>query len=307
MKWIEVRVIYEPDENIMVDELIASVFDDADTGGVAVERPDMEPDEGWDPGVVSKPDCYSVKGFIPFDEDAENKLEFLNQGMMGIKNQGFDLKVVTRVFDEEDWSETWKEHFWPEKITDKIVVSPTWRTYDPVEGESVINIDPGMAFGTGAHPTTRMCMNLIERYLEKGDSFLDIGTGSGILMIAAHVLGAESMAGTDFDLTAVETAEKNLDLNFVSKNKYTLLHGNLADNVLKKSDVAAANILAEVIVDLVPDLEKVLKKKGIFICSGILDEKADIVEDCLVKNGFEIRETISQDSWVAFAAVYGAE
>ncbi len=305
MQWIEIKVVYEPDDNLMVDELIAAVFEDADTGGVAVERPDIEPDEGWDPGPVSRPDHFAVKGFIPSDENAEATLALIEQGLERLKNQGIVLSLHTRTFAEEDWSETWKEHFWPENITARLVVKPTWRDYDAKPGESVIEIDPGMAFGTGTHPTTRMCVTLIERYLKKDDSFLDIGTGSGILLIAAHILGAGPMTGTDLDMTAVETAEKNLILNRVPRDSFTLVHGHLAEQVKTTFKVVAANILAEVIVGLVPDLHKVTEKGGLFICSGILAEKAPMVADSLAAQGFTILDTLVQDSWAAMVAVFG--
>ena len=305
MQWIEINVIFEPDENLMVDELIAAVFEDADTGGVAVERPDIEPDEGWDPGPVSRPDHFAVKGFIPSDENAEGTLAVIEEGLERLKSQGITLSLHTRTFDEEDWSETWKEHFWPENITERLVVKPTWREYEPKPGETVIEIDPGMAFGTGTHPTTRMCVTLIERYLKKGDSFLDIGAGSGILMIAAHKLDAGPMTGTDLDMTAIETAEKNLLLNRVPKDRFTLIHGHLAEKVQSTFKVVAANILAEVIVGLAGDLDSVTEKGGLFICSGILAEKAEMVQDSLKANGFSILETLYQDAWAAMVAVNG--
>jgi ribosomal protein L11 methyltransferase len=305
MKWIEIKVLYEPDENLMVDELIASVFEDADTGGVAVERPDMEPAEGWDPGPVNKPDHFAVKGFIPSDENAERTLSLIEVGLERLKSHGIVLSLHTRLFDEEDWSETWKEHFWPENITDKLVVKPTWREYTPKSGETVIEIDPGMAFGTGTHPTTRMCVELIEKYLKNDDSFLDIGAGSGILMIAARKLGSGPMTGTDLDLTAVETAEQNLLLNGIPADSFTLIHGNLAENVTESFKVVAANILAEVIVGLSRDLPDVVDMNGFFICSGILSEKAEMVSESLTANGFTIVETRFKDAWAAMVAIKG--
>lgn len=305
MRWIEIKVQFEPDENLMVEELIACVFEDAETGGVAVERPDMEPVEGWDPGPVNKPDHYAVKGFIPSDEKAKDTLGLIEAGIERLKKQGLNLSLSTRIFDEEDWSETWKEHFWPEKITDHLVVKPTWRDYNAQPGETIIEIDPGMAFGTGTHPTTRMCVQLIERYLKKDDCFLDIGTGSGILMIAAHKLGAGPMTGTDLDAVAIETAEKNLILNQVPTDCFTLIHGHLAEHVKTKFKIVAANILAEIIVGLADNLETVTEKGGLFICSGILGEKTQMVADSLTANGFTILETLFQDAWAAIVAVNG--
>ena len=302
MKWIEIKVLFEPEDHVMVDELIASVFEDADTGGVVVERPDMEPLEGWDPGPVHKPDQYSVKGYIPADDQAEAVLRIIEQGVDRLKHQGLKLTLELGTMADEDWSECWKEYFRPEKLGELIVVKPTWRDYQAIPGEIVIEIDPGMAFGTGTHPTTRMCVQLIERYLKKDDSFLDIGTGSGILMITAHKMGAGTMTGTDLDDLAIETAEKNLVLNHVPEQGFTLIHGHLAEHVEKPFKVVAANILAEVIVGLVDDLHTVMEKNGLFICSGILAEKAQLVSDKLVGSGFAILETKFMGDWAAIVA-----
>ncbi|MBU1168786.1 MAG: 50S ribosomal protein L11 methyltransferase [Proteobacteria bacterium] len=304
MKWIEIKVVFEPKEHVLVEELIASVFEDANTGGVAVERPDMEPLEGWDPGPVSKPDLYCVKGYIPADDKAEAACRIIEQGIAGLKSQGLDLELIYGSLADEDWSETWKEYFRPEKIGKHIVVKPTWRDYQPSSGEIVLEIDPGMAFGTGTHPTTSMCVQLIETHLKPGDSFLDIGTGSGILMIAAAKLGAGHLTGTDFDPVAVETAEKNLVLNNIPGERFQLITGHLSGQVKKRFPLVAANILADVILELLDDLGSIMEENGIFICSGILEEKADRVALKMKEKGFKVAVIIKKDAWAAIAGHY---
>ncbi len=302
MKWIEIKVIFKPQKEILLEELICNIFEKVETGGVAIERPDLEPAEGWDPGPVTKPEHFSVTGYIPADETADSKCSIVEKGINNLIKEGLYCEIEYSTINDEDWAEKWKEYFRPEKITDTIVVKPTWRDYDAKPGQNIIEIDPGMAFGTGTHATTGMCMQLIETYFKNENSFLDIGTGSGILMIAAKIFGAGIMAGTDIDTLAIETAEKNLTLNNISSDSYKLILGNLSESINDKYDVVAANILAEIIMELIPDLNKVVKKEGLFICSGILEEKAEMVAEGLQKEGFDIVEIKNKDSWSAIVA-----
>lgn len=304
MKWIEIKVVFKPEDHVLVEELIASVFEEAETGGVSVERPDMEPLEGWDPGPVYKPDHFCVKGYIPADEKAEAICRIIEGGITRLKSQGLTLELSYGSLEEEDWSESWKEYFRPEKIGERIVVKPTWREYQPSLGDIVVEIDPGMAFGTGTHPTTSMCVQLIETHLKRGDRFLDIGTGSGILMIAAAKLGAGHMTGTDFDPVAVETAKKNLVLNRIPHDQFRLITGHLSGDVNDRYPLVAANILAEVILELLDDLGTIMENKGMFICSGILEEKADTVAAKMKEKGFHVVEIRKKDAWAAIAGCY---
>ena len=213
-------------------------------------------------------------------------------------------KLVYSTIADEDWAEKWKEYFKPVKITDRLVVKPTWREYSASKDEMIIEIDPGMAFGTGTHATTDMCMQLMEKYFKEGNSFLDIGTGSGILMVAADLFKASKITGTDIDEIAVETAEKNLLLNKVNPEKFSLIRGNLSDTINEKFDFVAENILAEIIVELLPEINQVIKKDGLFVCSGILEEKTDMIVKKMVETGFSIIEVIKKDSWAAIAGKF---
>lgn len=304
VKWIEVKVLFKPEKEVVIEELISDVFETAETGGVAIERPDIEPAEGWDPGPVSKPDHFSVAGYLPAEENSEGKLKLIETGINELIKKGFHCELIYSTIADEDWSETWKEFFKPVKITDRLVVKPTWRDYQAKEGEMIIEIDPGMAFGTGTHATTDMCMQLMEKHFTEGETFLDIGTGSGILMVAADLFKASKMTGTDIDELAIETAEKNLLLNKINSEKFSLVQGNLSDTINEKYDFVAANILAEIIVELLPDIEQVIKKDGYFVCSGILEEKADMIIEKMEAVGFSIIETIKKDSWAAIAGKF---
>jgi ribosomal protein L11 methyltransferase len=303
MKWIEFKVIYEAGDPETAGDLIASIFDDLGLQGVVVETPDLVPAEGWGEGAVPLPEHRSVAGFFPDNDAAAEKCRKVESEVSRLSEErAMTFTTACRTIDDEDWAESWKAYFWPKKISDRFVVKPTWRSYAPAEGEEIIEIDPGMAFGTGAHATTRLCIRMLETYLRPGESFLDVGTGSGILMIAAARLGAGRMAGVDSDQTAVETAEKNLLLNRIAPERFRLHTGHLVDAITEKFDLVAANILSEIIITLVPDLPSALKKGGIFIASGISAGNSRTVTERLEAAGFKILEVLEEEEWTAVAA-----
>jgi ribosomal protein L11 methyltransferase len=191
---------------------------------------------------------------------------------------------------------------WPVRLSEKVVVAPPYGNYSAGENELVIRIDPGMAFGTGTHPTTALCMNLIEEHLKKGDHFLDVGTGSGILMIAAAKLGAEKVVGIDKNEMSVEIARQNLMLNNIEEERFQVRVGDLLDGVGKRFHMVVANILTEIIVDLLDDMGKVLKKSGVFICSGMIERNTHRVASKMKQLGFELVETRARAYWVSIAA-----
>jgi len=303
MKWIEAKVIFESAFPEMAGDLIAVIFYDLGLKGVSLEEPGLEPEEGWGDDALEQPSHYSVSGFFPFPEFTDGKRVILTEKLsqLELKNEIL-LKVVYREIDEEDWAESWKEYFWPEKISDKIVVKPTWREYEPKKDELIVEIDPGMAFGTGTHPTTSMCIRMIEKYLRPGDTFLDIGTGSGILMIVACKLGADAVWGVDNDVVAIEVAEKNMRLNEIEESRYHIISGNLVDTIQQKFSIVTANILSEVILILLDDIRKVAAAGSILICSGITEENADAVIDKIKKSGFSISEKVEKEKWVCIVA-----
>jgi len=302
MKWIEVKIVFEyPDKDLAVD-LISDVFYEFGLQGVVVEDPRIEPEEGWPEDAVGRPDHHTVTGYFPDDNRIEERCKILEEKLLQFK-KAFDLiyRMSYKELDEEDWAHSWKAFFWPQNIGRNMVVKPTWRDYRADSGEMVIELDPGMAFGTGTHPTTTMCVAMIEAYLKRGDSFLDVGTGSGILLIAAAKLGAGKFYGIDNDQTAVEIAAENLKLNGFKTQRMRVICGDLVEGIRKKYDIVAANILSQVILDLLKDIKRVLKSGGVFICSGIVDKNEKQVVAAMKNIGFEILEISSQDEWVAIA------
>jgi len=187
------------------------------------------------------------------------------------------------------------------------VVKPTWRDYDAQPDELVLEIDPGMAFGTGTHPTTALCLQLLEETIRPGDHILDVGTGSGILLIAAAKLGAGGLTGVDSDPVAVDVAQANLLRNGIADSDFRLYCGNLADPVPEQYDVVAANILADVIIDLLDHLGRILKPGGVFISSGIIETRKNAVTDKMAACGLTLTKALQKQEWVALGGRLSSE
>lgn len=211
------------------------------------------------------------------------------------------LKVSNQLDDDADWKDKWKEYFKPSKISQRIVVKPTWEPYDNVDGKLVIEIDPGMAFGTGTHETTSLCVKMLEAYQKEGDKVLDVGCGSGILSIAAGLLGAEDVLGIDIDPVAVEVATENILLNKVEA-VCSAQYGDLTKGVDYKADIIVANLMADLVMMLAEDAAKHLVKGGYFISSGILVEKEVQVVEHLRKKGYAIMEVREDGGWCCIVA-----
>lgn len=302
MKWIEVKVIFDFENKPVAADLISNIFYDFGLQGVVIEEPEIEPLEGWNGGSVRMPDYYAVSAYFPKNKQAEKNCKVLEQKLARLeKENGIISETVYHEIDEEDWAESWKKYFGPAKISERIVVKPTWREYWPQKNEIVLEIDPGMAFGTGTHPTTSLCLNMIEKYLKKGNSFLDVGTGSGILLIAAVKLGAEKVWGIDIDEVAVKIARKNLLRNMRVTKKFELKTGNLVHGIKETFDLVAANLSSDILFTLLDNVKKVLTQGGIFICSGIIEKDKDPVIAKMKNLGFEIIEILTKQNWVSLA------
>ena len=301
MKWIAATVTLDsPDVELAID-VVAAIFYSLGLRGVIVNDPQVEPTLDWADDAHAPPEEPGVTGYFADTPTAAATCRDLEAALKRLRaTAGIGATVTYCRIDEQDWADAWKEYFWPEKITDTIVVKPSWREYAARPAEIILEIDPGMAFGTGTHPTTALCIRLIEAHLKAGDSFLDVGTGSGILMIAAAKLGSGSVHGVDNDDVAVGVAEKNLLANGIEH--FHLAAGNLVATIDATFDVVAANILAEVILDLLPDVAAVLEPEGLFICSGIITAQRNAVLSRLQKRGFAVVDVLETDEWVAIAA-----
>lgn len=237
-------------------------------------------------------------------EEIEALKKDCEDGKFGATADFGSLRKEILTVDDEDWKYKWKEFFKPSKITDKIVVKPTWEEYEATEEEVVIEIDPGMAFGTGTHETTSLCLKLMEKYLsdEAADKkVLDVGCGSGILSIGAALLGCKDVLGVEIDVDAVQVARENVELN-KTEDSVKVLQGDLTKGIAYKADIIVANLMADLVMMLSESARDHLVDGGIFISSGILTEKEELVGKVIEAAGFEIIETREDGEWCAIAA-----
>lgn len=219
--------------------------------------------------------------------------------------EGIENEIDLNQCKNEDWENNWKQYFHPIPVGEKLLIRPTWEDEFEAGDRKVLNIEPGLAFGTGSHETTRLCLETLEKHIHEGTTVLDIGCGSGILSIASLLLGAEKAVGVDIDALAVKTAIENGEVNNFREPEYTILQGNLTDKVSGKFDVVVANIVADVIIMFCKDVASFMKDDALFITSGIIDTREQDVIDAFNKYGFEIKARHTKGGWVCFECVKG--
>ena len=310
MKWTEVLIKVDP----QAVEAVTDILYGLGAQGVAIDEPvdvqKLREDElYWDyiDEKLLENDTEETKIMAYFSEEETNlpeKIAVIKEKIRNLTEFGLSIgsgTVELSNVNQEDWESAWKQYFKPVHVTDRIVVKPEWEEYSPQEGEIVIAIDPGMAFGTGTHETTSMCINQIEKNLKAGDRVIDIGSGSGILSMAAVLLGAEKATGVDLDPVAVRVALENVELNNL-QDKIEILHGNLTDVIREKADIVVANIMADIILILLEDVREFIKDDGLFISSGIIQEKRAAVEARLLEKNFSIVEVETKGEWCAITA-----
>lgn len=315
MKWRKVSLVTTTE----AVDLISCLFDELGFEGIQIEDHvplteeekksmyiDIVPDLGPDDGKAV------ISSYVDMDLDTDDLAARIQAGLdeLALFTNLGERKLTMEETDDEDWINNWKAYFKPFRVTDDIVIKPTWETLEEVnEGDIVVDIDPGTAFGTGSHETTKLCIQGMEEYLNEETKLLDIGCGSGILSIIGLKLGAQCAVGTDIDPIAVEVAKENAAVNEIPDGKYMVYEGNLIDDEalqkevgLGKYDVVVANILADVIIPLSSQVSKFMKENAVFISSGIIDMKKDEVEQALIQNGFEIIKINQMGDWFSFIA-----
>ena len=306
--WVEVKIVTKSE----AIEPISGIFYGLDVKGVAIEDPNdiLQREQGpltWDFADINILEyggkAAVVKGYFSVDDDIDNLVAYVNGKLDELKDMGIDIgegSVFAEKVREEDWANNWKKYYKPTKIGQNIVVKPIWEDYEAKDDEIVLELDPGMAFGTGTHETTRMCAQALEKYITPDTTVFDIGTGSGILAIAAAKLKAKHAVGVDLDPVAVDSAKENVACNKL--DNIDILEGNLLDVVEGKADIVVANIIAEIIMILVDDVKEALLPGGFFISSGIIRERREMVEQKLIDSGFEIKEVNVDGEWVCIIA-----
>jgi ribosomal protein L11 methyltransferase len=295
MKWLHIKAIFECDNIDLAEELVSNIFFSLGLSGVECNIP--IPGSPFNKAIKE----YSIATYIPCTDSAPQLLKQVQSKAEALEKEGIKITIETNEVDEENWAESWKEFFHVTKITPKIIVKPEWREYKQEGDEVVIELDPGMAFGTGTHPTTALCIKMIDQYLKKDQSFLDVGTGSGILMIAAAKLGAKQVIGIDNDEVAVRIAKQNLEKNNIGSDNFQVSLNTLENYDKAGFDIICANILAHVIIDIMPSIKSTLNPGGIAILSGIIKEKQEPVLSCIAQNNLEIVTIEQMEEWVAIS------
>lgn len=242
-------------------------------------------------------DKAMVHVYISPEESPAEAIAFLSERYHA---EGIRHTITTAVCVEEDWINNWKKYFKPIPVGSKLLIRPTWEEKCEADGRIVLDLEPGLAFGTGTHETTRLCMELLEEYVRPGCEVLDVGCGSGILSVAALLLGAQRAVGVDIDPLAVKTAKQNAERNHVA-DRFTAICGDLTDKVSGQYNIVVANIVADVIVLLTKDIERFLHRDSVYLMSGIIDTREEDVLNCL-KEKFDILARKTEKGWVALAA-----
>lgn len=293
-KYFEVSIEINPEAAEIASDVLFSNFE---CDGVVTSE-----EEYKDLEIVNCKNNF-VKGFIDQESADENTIkQTILDSYIALLENGFtqeelgSWKVSVKLVENEDWSKKWKENWKPTPITKDITICPSWIKYEKRPDELVINIDPGAAFGTGTHETTQLCVMALEQYMKKNDVVADIGTGTGILAFAASILGANSVMAIDNDPVAIEAAVENAKLNNIKNCKFET---NEIYSINEQFDFVTANILHNVLAEIMGDLYRILKPKGKMVLSGILDTKAQVVKDAIEKCDLEIIEIKQLNQWVA--------
>ena len=313
MKWTK----FSLETTTQAVDLVSNMLDELGIEGIEIEDKvpiteeekkemfiDILPELGEDDGKAT------VSFYISDDEDKDSILSSVKEGLVELADfvEVGDMEITVSETEDKDWINNWKQYWKPFRVADDIIIKPTWETLEEKnENDLVIEIDPGTAFGTGSHETTRLCIQGLRKYITDETVLLDVGSGSGILSIIGLKLGAKSALGTDIDPNAIHAMYDNAKVNGITEEEFTVKIGNIIDDKtlqeevgMEKYDIVVANILADVIIPLTPEIRRHLKKDGLYITSGIINMKRDEVKEAIEKNGFTIIEENVMGEWVSF-------
>ncbi|MBS5933523.1 MAG: 50S ribosomal protein L11 methyltransferase [Clostridiales bacterium] len=315
MKWTKFAL----ETTTQAVDLVSNMLDELGIEGIEIEDKvpiteeekkemfiDILPDLGEDDGKAI------VSFYISDDEDKDSILSSVKEGLVELADfvEVGDMEIAVSETEDKDWINNWKQYWKPFRVADDIIIKPTWETLEEKnENDLVIEIDPGTAFGTGSHETTKLCIQGLRKYITDETVLLDVGSGSGILSIIGLKLGAKSALGTDIDPNAIHAMYENAEVNGITEEEFVVKIGNIIDDQtlqeevgMEKYDIVVANILADVIIPLSTEIGKHLKKDGLYITSGIINMKRYEVKEAIEKNGFTIIEENEMGEWVSFVA-----
>ncbi len=308
MKWIKVKVDYFSDNSAISKGKIINIFEEI--GIKETEAIDYFSDNllDYNRNFKNENKIWSIAGYIIDNRFSDSKLKIINENLekYADENEDFGYEIYTSRCSDDDWKDEWKKYFHTVKITDNIIIKPSWDSYETAGNEKIIEIDPGMAFGTGTHETTSLCVEFLEKYSNGRKKLLDIGCGSGILMLIGKKIGIGNVTGIDIDDKVEEVVKENFRKNDIFEN-FEIVIGNLVDNINDKYDIVVSNILVDVLIELLENIEKVLKKNAIVIFSGILKEKE---EEFVEKTGLYKLKNIDRNeknNWVSLVFKYEGE
>lgn len=314
MDYLEVAVY----TTTQAGDAVAEVMMEAGADGVSIEDAQdvilhQHADSEWD---YIDPDIHSdlcgevrVICYLPRDEELRGRLDQIKyrmEDLLELSDEGWNVgsgRIATRVVHQDDWANAWKKYYTSIKVGENLVVVPTWEHYQPGDKEIVIHLDPGMAFGTGTHETTVMCMQMLEKTVQPGHTMLDVGCGTGILSLCTARLGVKKIIAIDKDPVAVRVCRENVALNGLQK-RIKVVQGDLLDKPYAKVDILAVNIVADAVIEVVRHASEVMHAHTQMICSGIIKDREPDVCAALDRAGLAVKERMEMGEWIAMRATY---
>ena len=305
MNWIKVKVDYVSDNLEETKVKLINMFDEIGIKQIEVIDYFSENELDYNANFSIKNDVWSIIGYIVDNRFANTKLNIIFNNLKEFQNENteFMYEIYTAKCNDEDWQDEWKKYFHTVNITNNIVIKPSWDEYEPESNEIVIEIDPGLAFGTGTHETTSLCVEFLEKYAKGKEKLLDIGCGSGILMLIGKKLGVKKVIGIDIDEKVRDVVLENFSKNGIN-NDFEVIIGNLVDDVNGKYNLVVSNILVDVLEKLLEDIEKILEKGATVIFSGILNEKEEAFVKKAENYNLKQIDRREKNNWVSLVFKY---